>query len=132
MSRYCRNVLNISKETGQSAVGLSLFLDKIICSLQTDSQVFSTVDVVVCSIGKSINEQEKLKIMKDLWSAEIRSTILDVEQVRIYFYYNSISSLALGASFRYIFSISVALSLSSLQYYDACATLPQEEVMRGR
>ncbi len=48
------------------------------------------------------------------------------------FYYASISSLSLGALFRYVFSILVALSLSSLQHYDASITLPQEEVMRGR
>ncbi len=48
------------------------------------------------------------------------------------YYYASIRSLSLGAPFRFIFSISVALSLSLLWYYDACATLHLEEVMRGR
>ncbi len=48
------------------------------------------------------------------------------------FYYASISSLSLGAPFRYVSSKSVALSLSLLSYYDACATLPQGEVARGR
>ncbi len=48
------------------------------------------------------------------------------------FCYVSISSLSLGAPFRYIFLISVALSLSLLQYYDPYTILPQEEVTRGR
>ncbi len=49
-----------------------------------------------------------------------------------YFYYASINSLSLGSPFWYDFSISVTLSLSSLWYYNTCATLPQDEVMRGR
>ncbi len=35
-------------------------------------------------------------------------------------YYASNSLLSLGTSFLYILLISVALSLSSLRYYDAC------------
>ncbi len=40
-----------------------------------------------------------------------------------------LGQLSLGASCRYGFLISVAKFVA---YYDACATLPQEEVMRGR
>ncbi len=40
----------------------------------------------------------------------------------------STNLLSLGTPFRYIFLISVALFVSSLQYYDACTTIPVEEV----
>ncbi|XP_065212792.1 eIF-2-alpha kinase GCN2 isoform X2 [Planococcus citri] len=75
-----RNALNVIKETKQSAVGLSIYLDRLGNALQPEYHHFSTVDVLVCSVGSSNLIDEKLKIIKELWTAEIRSTILNVEQ----------------------------------------------------
>lgn len=75
-----RKALNKEKKTKQSAAGLTIYVDKLVSTLQINCQLFKTVDVLVCSVGQSEMMNEKLKIMKDLWAAEIRSTILDVDQ----------------------------------------------------
>lgn len=76
--------MNVIKDTKQSAAGLTIHLDRLTNVLQTECQHFSTVDVLVCSVGTSSIIGEKLKLMKELWAAEIRSTILDAEQVSVF------------------------------------------------
>lgn len=52
-------------------------------SLPKESLVLPFVDVIVCSLGQSDMLKEKLKLMNELWSANIRSTVLCFEEVRI-------------------------------------------------
>lgn len=80
LASHFRKTLKIGTETKQSAVGLTIYVEKLINILQANWRLFSTIDVLVCSLGQNDTTAEKFEIMKELWNASLRCTTLDVEQ----------------------------------------------------
>lgn len=72
--------LDATKECSQYAAGISLSLDKIVSALQADNYKASTLDVLVCSLGQNSMTREKVGILKELWNAGIKSSLLDTTQ----------------------------------------------------
>lgn len=71
----------ISKEVHQTAAGISISLDKIVCALQDDNYT-PAVGVVVCSFGLQSMLKEKAAVIRDLWAAGIKISLMDSLQVR--------------------------------------------------
>jgi hypothetical protein len=69
-----------SKEVSQAAAGISISLDKIVSVLQ-DENSSPAVDVVVCSVGHRSMEKEKAAVIRELWAAGIKSSLIDSLQV---------------------------------------------------
>lgn len=67
--------------SGQSAVGVSVSLDKLATALAADQCGVAPVDVVVCSVGTSATTRDKLTLTRDLWTAGVRTYLLDSNQV---------------------------------------------------
>ncbi|CAG9859480.1 unnamed protein product [Phyllotreta striolata] len=74
-----------SKSVQQSAVGVSISLDKLVQALQKaqgeDVPKSDNLDVVVCSVGNRQSIQDKTKILKSLWDAGIRSALIEVANI---------------------------------------------------
>ncbi|XP_054261632.1 eIF-2-alpha kinase GCN2-like isoform X1 [Macrosteles quadrilineatus] len=66
--------------SGQSAVGVSVSLDKLATALAADQCGLAPVDVVVCSVGTSATTRDKLTLTRDLWTAGVRTYLLDSNQ----------------------------------------------------
>uniref|UniRef100_A0A6P7FHC6 non-specific serine/threonine protein kinase n=1 Tax=Diabrotica virgifera virgifera TaxID=50390 RepID=A0A6P7FHC6_DIAVI len=78
-----------SKHVQQSAVGVSISLDRLVQALQKEPSEempkMESLDVVVCSSGAKQMIQEKTKILRSLWSAGIRSALIEttnMEEIR--------------------------------------------------
>ncbi|KAF5288488.1 hypothetical protein FQA39_LY15417 [Lamprigera yunnana] len=73
------NMLN--KEIQQSAVGISISLDKLVQALQEESESesvnVSSLDAVMCSLSSKVSVKERFRILKDLWSAGIRCILIE-------------------------------------------------------
>nr|CAD7397393.1 unnamed protein product [Timema cristinae] len=77
------------KGLSQAATGVSISLDRLVSALQEleegeeegDDTPFGALDVVVCSLGRSPMVREKCTLIRELWAAGIRATILDAIQV---------------------------------------------------
>lgn len=69
-----------SKEVSQAAAGISISLDKIVSALQDENNT-PAVDVVVCSVGNRSMVKEKAAVIRDLWAAGIKSSLMDSLQV---------------------------------------------------
>ncbi|KAF5298737.1 hypothetical protein FQR65_LT09606 [Abscondita terminalis] len=73
------NMLN--KEIQQTAVGISISLDKLLQALQEEDESdflnVSSLDAVVCSLTTKVSIKEKFRVLKDLWSAGIRCTLIE-------------------------------------------------------
>jgi len=69
-----------SKEVNQVAAGISISLDKIVCALQ-DENYTPAVDVVVCSFGLQSMLKEKAAVIRELWAAGIKVSLMDNLQV---------------------------------------------------
>jgi hypothetical protein len=69
-----------SKEVSQAAAGISISLDKIVSALQDENNI-SAVDVVVCSVGNRSMVKEKAAVIRELWAAGIKSSLMDSLQV---------------------------------------------------
>nr|CAD7463560.1 unnamed protein product [Timema tahoe] len=76
------------KGLSQAAAGVSISLDRLVSALQEleegeeegDDTPFGALDVVVCSLGRSPMVREKCTLIRELWAAGIRATILDAIQ----------------------------------------------------
>ncbi|KAK5647909.1 hypothetical protein RI129_002801 [Pyrocoelia pectoralis] len=73
------NMLN--KELQQSAVGISISLDKLVQALQEEGDFVQTttssLDAVVCCLSNKISPREKFRVLTDLWSASIRCCLIE-------------------------------------------------------
>jgi translation initiation factor 2-alpha kinase 4 len=69
-----------SKEVNQAAAGISISLDKIVSALQDDNYT-PAIDVVVCSVGHQSMLKEKAAVIRELWAAGIKSSLMDSLQV---------------------------------------------------
>jgi hypothetical protein len=69
-----------SKEVHQAAAGISISLDKIVSALQ-DENYTPAVDVVVCSFGHQSMLKEKTAVIRELWAAGIKISLMDSRQV---------------------------------------------------
>jgi translation initiation factor 2-alpha kinase 4 len=69
-----------SKEVSQAAAGISISLDKIVSVLQDESNA-PAIDVVVCSIGHRPLVKEMAAVIRELWAAGIKSSLIDGLQV---------------------------------------------------
>ncbi|KAK4885013.1 hypothetical protein RN001_001284 [Aquatica leii] len=73
------NMLN--KDIQQAAVGVSISLDKLIQALQeegeSESVNVSSLDAVVCSLSGKVSIKEKFRVLRDLWLAGIRCTLIE-------------------------------------------------------
>ncbi|CAH0551983.1 unnamed protein product [Brassicogethes aeneus] len=71
----------LDKDVHQSAVGVSISLDKLVQAIQRESGDEVTVpdhlDVAVCSIGTKPMLKEKAKILKSLWAGGIRCFLIE-------------------------------------------------------
>lgn len=81
-----RNIMEqanmLSKDFHQSAVGVSISLDKLAQAVQESSAAnFEFLDVVVCSLGTKLLMKEKAKVLKSLWSAGIRSCLIEANNM---------------------------------------------------
>ncbi|XP_025409124.1 LOW QUALITY PROTEIN: eIF-2-alpha kinase GCN2 [Sipha flava] len=77
ISSFRRN-LDVNNDIKQTALGISLSLDKLAALFPTES---SEIDVILCSAcSNSIMTEEKLNIARDLWKMGIKTLVLDVEQ----------------------------------------------------
>lgn len=80
----CSKTLDItgiaSKEVSQAAAGISISLDKIVSVLQDESNA-PALDVVVCSVGHRSMVKEKAAVIRELWAAGIKSSLIDSHQV---------------------------------------------------
>ncbi|XP_076353947.1 eukaryotic translation initiation factor 2 alpha kinase Gcn2 isoform X2 [Tachypleus tridentatus] len=67
-----------SKEISQSAVGVSIAVERIVGALIEDEefQTPSLVDVLICSLGHSPMLKEKCVLLKDLWMAGINAQVM--------------------------------------------------------
>ncbi|XP_021938823.1 eIF-2-alpha kinase GCN2 isoform X2 [Zootermopsis nevadensis] len=76
-----------SKEVSQAAAGISISLDKIVSALQDENNV-PAVDVVVCSVGNRSMVKEKAAVIRELWAAGIKSSLIDslqsLEEIKDY------------------------------------------------
>lgn len=75
-----------AESLSQSAAGFSLSLDKLVAagtSVQCASTPVSTCDVLLCSIGKSVL-LTRLNIVRDLWQAGVRCSVLDQQEVSVH------------------------------------------------
>ena len=70
----------VYREVNQAAAGISISLDKIVSVLQ-DENVSPSVDVIVCSVGNHPMTREKAAVIRDLWAAGIKSSLVDNLQV---------------------------------------------------
>ena len=68
------------KEVSQAAAGISISLDKIVSALQEENSS-PAVDVIVCSFGHRSMVKEKAAVVRDLWAAGIKSSLVDNLQV---------------------------------------------------
>ncbi|XP_050296030.1 eIF-2-alpha kinase GCN2 isoform X2 [Anthonomus grandis grandis] len=70
-----------AKEIQQSAVGISISLDKLVQAVQKQDNEplpkLNALDVIVCSVGCNQFVQEKAKILKDLWAAGVRCALIE-------------------------------------------------------
>lgn len=69
-----------SKEVSQTAAGISISLDKIVSALQEENNT-PAVDVVVCSVGNRAMVKETAAVIRELWAAGIKSSLMDSLQV---------------------------------------------------
>ncbi|KAG5896432.1 hypothetical protein JTB14_022511 [Gonioctena quinquepunctata] len=71
----------LSRELKQSAVGVSISLDRLVQALQREQSEempkVQNLDVVVCSVGSKRMVQEKTKILRSLWNANIKSASIE-------------------------------------------------------
>ncbi|XP_030764956.1 eIF-2-alpha kinase GCN2 [Sitophilus oryzae] len=85
MIAYYRNIMEqtnmITKDVQQSAVGISISLDKLVQAIQKeDSEELpkvTTLDTVVCSVGSNHLLKEKIKMLKCLWRHGIKSSLIE-------------------------------------------------------
>ncbi|XP_025831674.1 eIF-2-alpha kinase GCN2 [Agrilus planipennis] len=82
MIRSYRNIKEqantLNKEIEQHAVGISISLDKLVQAVQEENyDEMTLLDAIVCSLGPKNFVNEKAQIVKDLWSAGIRASIID-------------------------------------------------------
>ncbi|GLV39622.1 Gcn2 [Carabus blaptoides fortunei] len=71
-----------TRGVSQSAVGISLSLDKLVQALQEEQSAemgLCNLDAVVCSMGVRPMMKEKAKILRELWSAGIRCSLLEAQ-----------------------------------------------------
>ncbi|KAF7284929.1 hypothetical protein GWI33_017408 [Rhynchophorus ferrugineus] len=85
MIAYYRGIMEqtnmITKDIQQSAVGISISLDKLVQAIQREELEeplrLDPLDTVVCSIGSNELLKEKTRILKYLWSMGIKSCMLE-------------------------------------------------------
>lgn len=81
-----RNIMEqanmLSKDLHQSAVGVSISLDKLAQAVQENSTSnFELLDAVVCSLGSKTLMKEKAKVLKILWAAGIRACLIEANNI---------------------------------------------------
>lgn len=71
----------LTKDIQQSAVGISIWLDKLVQVVQKhdskDLPKIDNLDAIVCSIGSKQLIKEKMKILKTLWAAGVRCFLIE-------------------------------------------------------
>lgn len=65
-----------SNKENQSAVGVSIAVEKIISAMIENEQISSEIDVLVCSVGTKSMIKDKCMILQDLWANGIRSYVI--------------------------------------------------------
>nr|XP_006824933.1 PREDICTED: eukaryotic translation initiation factor 2-alpha kinase 4-like [Saccoglossus kowalevskii] len=74
----------------QHAVGVSLAFDKLVSAVQEETDYApSVVDILVCVVGSKPLLKERLKVVRDLWSAGLRADLiydstLSLEEIQDY------------------------------------------------
>lgn len=81
-----RNIMEqanmLSNDLHQSAVGVSISLDKLAQAVQeTSAGNFEFLDVVVCSLGSKLLVKEKARVLRSLWSAGIRACLIEANNM---------------------------------------------------
>lgn len=75
----------LSKDLHQSAVGVSISLDKLAQAVQecsmSDLVNHEFLDVVVCSLGSKSLIKEKSRILRNLWSTGIRCCVIEANNI---------------------------------------------------
>ncbi|XP_031334945.1 eIF-2-alpha kinase GCN2 isoform X2 [Photinus pyralis] len=75
----------LNKELQQSAVGISISLDKLIQAVQEGGDfseaTTSNLDAVVCSLGNKIAPRERFLVLTDLWAAGIRCCLIEASSL---------------------------------------------------
>lgn len=67
----------------QSAVGMSISLDKIASVLKEDNTL--SENVIICSLGQNVMVKEKAELVKSLWASEVKCSIEENIDVSIRF-----------------------------------------------
>ncbi|KAJ8980157.1 hypothetical protein NQ317_014652, partial [Molorchus minor] len=75
----------LGRDVHQSAVGISIALDRLVQALQKEQSEelpkINFLDVVVCSVGSKQMTKEKTKILRSLWAAGIRSSLVEATSI---------------------------------------------------
>lgn len=78
--------LPLKKGIRQSAVGISISLDKLVQSLQQEPcsviENLSCMEVGICSLGSKDLLKEKARILKGLWAQDVRCCVLDITNLQ--------------------------------------------------
>ncbi|CAG9763995.1 unnamed protein product [Ceutorhynchus assimilis] len=85
MISYYRNIMEqtsmLPKGIQQSAVGISISLDKLVQAVQKeeseDMPRLDALDAIVCSVGSKQLIKEKTKILRSLWAAGVRCSLIE-------------------------------------------------------
>ncbi|KAK7862324.1 hypothetical protein R5R35_005220 [Gryllus longicercus] len=86
------------REVKQSAIGVSIALDKIILALQEES-LPAMLDAVVCSLGNNPMLKEKATLVRDMWASGIRTLLMegvqDAEELQDYCIKNKVKYMVM-------------------------------------
>lgn len=85
MINYYRGIMEqtnmLTKDIQQSAVGISISLDKLVQAVQKqesdDVPKLDAQDVIVCSVGAKQLIKEKTRILRSLWAAGIKCSLIE-------------------------------------------------------
>ncbi|XP_074036650.1 eukaryotic translation initiation factor 2 alpha kinase Gcn2 isoform X2 [Leptinotarsa decemlineata] len=70
-----------NKDTKQCAVGVSISSDRLVDALQRQPSGelprMDSIDIAVCSIGEKQMVEEKAKVLRNLWKANLRCTLIE-------------------------------------------------------
>ncbi|XP_066249145.1 eIF-2-alpha kinase GCN2 isoform X1 [Euwallacea similis] len=85
MISYYRTVMDQTnmgyKDTPQSAVGISISLDRLVQAIQKQDKEelpkMEALDAIVCSVGSKQLIKEKTKILRSLWAAGVKCSLIE-------------------------------------------------------
>ncbi|XP_044265056.1 eIF-2-alpha kinase GCN2 [Tribolium madens] len=78
--RIMENANILSRDIRQSAVGISLSLDKLVQAVD-DLPSLEVLDVAVCSVGTKQLLKEKTQILRNLWSVGVRCAMIEATNI---------------------------------------------------